>query len=1011
MRPRCGGQFGTSVVETMKVNFSSLAFRIPLFAFLTAVTIAGAISFLSYMGASKAFEREAGTRLAEVVESRAKGVEAWFTRQLTDIALLRDDPTTVTALKDLDAGWDAIPNDPAAALRKFYVDQNPHPVEQKGNLVAAADGSAWTEAHSLLHPYFRDLQEKRGYHDAFLIDAKGDVLYSGNKGPEFATNILTGPLAKSGLAAAYRKAMDQADGAPVFEDFSRYEPAQGAPVAFMAARVNKPDGNPYGVLAVEIPTERLEALVHDSAGLGNSGHIVLLGTDGLRRSTPPEGQKGGILDPMPKSADVLAAMAGKSGTDLHGAGLDDGAPAISSYHPLDVAGAHWAIRGEEDRAELMADAVQLRNRSLLVMGVAAALALLLGRVVSQSIVRPLTTVSAAMDRIAAQDYDFEVPYRERHDEMGAIAENLEGFRAKLKANEADAKMALFKSRAFSTASAAMMVADRELNIVDYNEALKKLFHDNLSELKQKFPDFDPDRLIGVNIDKFHRDPGHQRRLLADPKNLPLVTDIRVGEAFIQLNIEAIYDDEGHYVGAGLQWRDVRDERVNSGIMEAIRRNQTMAEYDCEFRLIKVNQKFSEIFGWAEDAYGMTFERLFGPTEDTRIGMERLKGGLTVTRKVERRSKAGAQVWVEVVMNPIFNRQGKLDRIVEIGTDVTRMERGRQKAEAEARTQAEAQRRVVDELSRGLSALADGDLSVALNTAFSEEYEQVRGDFNIARERLHEVVTQLQGAIGSINDGAGRIAQASEDLSRRTESQAATLEETSAALDELSQSVRATASSAGEADKAVRAARSHAEASGLVVAKAVEAMGEIQKSSSQIAQIVGLIDNIAFQTNLLALNAGVEAARAGESGRGFAVVASEVRELAQRSSEAAKQIESLITASTGHVNQGVRLVGETGEALESILTSVSHISSLVSGIASAQEEQSTGISEISIGANALAEVTQKNSAMVDQATAEGQALRSEAGSLAKLASRFKLDADHQSGEGHDDRQREAKLRVV
>lgn len=322
---------------------------------------------------------------------------------------------------------------------------------------------------------------------------------------------------------------------------------------------------------------------------------------------------------------------------------------------------------------------------------------------------------------------------------------------------------------------------------------------------------------------------------------------------------------------------------------------------------------------------------------------------------------------------------------DASADAKRMSLEKDKEEQE-------QRGVVTALREGLREISVGDLTVRLDQPFPERYEDLRRDFNKLSSRLGETMTAVSATVGNIRSGSTEISQASDDLSQRTESQAATLEQTAAALDELTASVRSAAEGARNVETTVQDARDVAEESGVVVQNAVTAMSGIEESSTKISQIIGVIDDIAFQTNLLALNAGVEAARAGEAGRGFAVVASEVRALAQRSSDAAMEIKTLISDSTRQVEQGVDLVGRAGEALQSILGRVTHISQLVSEIAEGAAEQSTGLAEINTGMTQLDQVTQQNAAMVEQATAASHMLNSDAGTLSELVARFQLDGE-------------------
>ncbi len=315
---------------------------------------------------------------------------------------------------------------------------------------------------------------------------------------------------------------------------------------------------------------------------------------------------------------------------------------------------------------------------------------------------------------------------------------------------------------------------------------------------------------------------------------------------------------------------------------------------------------------------------------------------------------------------------------------------RERAVAERAKAAEEQAEVVRRLGAGLKDLAGGDLMVRLGDGFSPTYAQIRDDFNEAIDRLKTTILSVVASTGAIQSGTQEISVASDDLSRRTEQQAANLEETAATLGEVTATVKKSAEGTSHAREVVAAADEDAKRSAVVVRQAVEAMSAIAKSSQQISQIIGVIDEIAFQTNLLALNAGVEAARAGDAGKGFAVVASEVRALAQRSAEAAKEIKALISDSTGQVDEGVKLVAETGRSLERIMAQVAEINTVVSDIAAGAQEQSTALQEINTALEQMNLVTQQNAAMVEESTAAGHSLSEETAKLSQLIGQFQVE---------------------
>lgn len=339
------------------------------------------------------------------------------------------------------------------------------------------------------------------------------------------------------------------------------------------------------------------------------------------------------------------------------------------------------------------------------------------------------------------------------------------------------------------------------------------------------------------------------------------------------------------------------------------------------------------------------------------------------------------------------RDSVRDRITMRNREVEQQESlngERARNETQLRTAAERQSHAIDAIGSALAQLADGDLTVQID-ALGADYEKLRHDFNRAVQSLAGVIAAINQTSDVVTSSAGNISEATNNLSRRTEQQAAALEETAAALDEITATVRTAAERANEARQMVAETKTSANRSGEIVRNAVDAMGRIEGSSQKISQIISVIDEIAFQTNLLALNAGVEAARAGEAGRGFAVVAQEVRELAQRSANAAKEIKVLISASAAEVDTGVGLVRATGEALVEIEALVNRVNDSVNTIATAAKEQATGLAEINTSVNHMDQMTQQNAAMVEETSAAGQSLAEESYNLRQLLSRLKVNA--------------------
>jgi methyl-accepting chemotaxis protein len=646
------------------------------------------------------------------------------------------------------------------------------------------------------------------------------------------------------------------------------------------------------------------------------------------------------------------------------------------------------------------------ERITMAFGFAVFLTSLIGAIIflRMRMSQPLSKLGTAMGLVAQGGYDTEVPYAARRDEIGVMAGRLDQFRAKLAEARAQEFENLFKSAALEGSAAAMMIVDMSFKITFVNPACTELMDDLLPDIKEIWPDIKPQHLVDEDLGKLA-----QLRSMLVKVTDPTVTltkeertvNMRAGGRILRLNVNPVLDAEGQLFGCVVEWVDRTNAAQDAALVQAINAAQARIVFSKAGKVIDANDIFlSMINGVFKDTDVCSLPSIFkgnlpGDTTGDEFARKVLSEELQQGRFNAYSKFADKNYIVDGSFAVTKNEEGGPDRVTFIGTDVTDQDRAIKSAEAERLLAAEEQGKVVHILGIGLNKLSDGDLECDIKEDVPEVYLQLRNDFNATVRSLRDAISAVIHNSDSIRNETGEITSAADDLSRRTEKQAATLEETAAALDELTVSVRSAAEGADHASKMSADAQRNAEQGGDVARKAVTAMDGIKNSSQEISKITSVIDDIAFQTNLLALNAGVEAARAGEAGRGFAVVATEVRALAQRSSDAAREINELINSSGEQVQQGVDLVDRTGKALASIVTSVAEISSRVSNIAASAREQSSGLAEINTAVNELDHVTQQNAAMFEETTAASHALTSEADALVQAVSRFKLDMHRES----------------
>ena len=459
------------------------------------------------------------------------------------------------------------------------------------------------------------------------------------------------------------------------------------------------------------------------------------------------------------------------------------------------------------------------------------------------------------------------------------------------------------------------------------------------------------------------------------------------EVWIQASYNPILDATGKPYKVVKFATDITDQRNRSvefeGKMAAIGKAQGVIEFNLDGTVITANETFLEILGYRlEDVRGRHHRIFCDPayvnSPDYEAFWAKLRRGEYDAGVYQRFGKDQKEAWIQASYNPILDAAGKPYKVVKFATDVT------------------AQRRAQDQLAHlmgevqsVMGGVASGDLTHLVSGQYQGDLEKTKASVNAAVAKLRELVTQINEATGTIASGASDISEGNTSLNKRTQEQSSALEETASSLEEMTATVKQNAGNATQANQLAAGARDSAEKGGQVVGDAVKAMQAITESSKKVADIIGVIEQIAFQTNMLALNAAVEAARAGDQGRGFAVVAAEVRNLAQRSAGAAKEIKGLIQDSAEKVDQGARLVNRSGETLQDIVAGVKKVSDIIAEINAASVEQASGIEQINSAVAQMDKSTQQNAAMVEEAASAAESMNEQARGMATLVGFFNL----------------------
>lgn len=692
---------------------------------------------------------------------------------------------------------------PGTPIRRFYIDENPYPAELRINLDRASDKSNYSRTHEINHPDMRRFAQDRGYHDVFLVDPTGEVVYSTAKEDDFATNLTDGPYQNSDLAKVFKAAMSGNPDEHHYSDYAPYKPSDNQPEAFVALRINGKNifsGAPeiLGVMVFQISTSRIGLSVGMDDRQEKTQIYVTNSTGDILSDLSVTEEPDTLKYRLPQTEAIKAAGAGP--TPSYQPGIL-GADGVLSVATTSFFGAKWVIVTERDLKDAFAGITTMTIIMASIAAVVLLAAIVISLLVGRSLTQPLHQLKTRMSSLATGELDAEIPGIERTDEVGAMAVSVEVFR----------KNSLERIR-----------------LVDQNARVEEKSRLERVEMMQELQ-----------------------------ANFGTIVEASVQGDFSQ----------------------------------------------------RVTQQFDD----------------------------------TVLR----------------------------DLAAGLNTLVASVETG------------------VSSVDTALTAMSNGELTQRMEGEFAGAFAHLQISVNTTIEKLQTVVGKVKLATTEIDQTADQISLESSDLAIRTESQGESLQDTSATMEEMSANTTANAENALHASGLAQNAQSRAGSGMEVITSAIGYMQEIETSSSEIAETIAVIDTIASQTSLLALNAAVEAARAGDAGKGFSVVAEEVRELARKTSEAARNIKTLIQTSTHQVTQGVAQVRNAGGELEEIMKAISDASETMTEISSATKEQSEGVREISAVVADMDSLTQENVNLAEQSLKNSAVLKEKSGSLAETVQFFNI----------------------
>ena len=925
-------------------------------------------------------------------------------------------------------------NATAVALQHDYIFSNSAPLGAKDELYRAPGNASYHQYHEQFHSFFRQTLQEFGYYDIFLVDpATGIIFYSVFKELDYATSLTTGPYANTNFARVFQKAVQDQQIHSV--DYEPYLPSYEAPASFQAAPVM--DGNKLeAILIFQLPIEPVNAIMTSRSGLGETGETYLVGEDRLMRSDSflsPETHTvlASFANPSTGKVNTEAvreAFKGVEGTRI----IDDylGNPVLSSWQMIDLGDFKWAILAEIDQAEAFAAADSLNTTMLLIIGVAVFVVGVAGMRISAMISNPIINMANIIGKVQ-QSGNFSLRINSEHqNELGTIGNAFDKLLSNLNSAFSASQAALqqvsegnYQARVAGQYSGDLMQlkqgidstieaiesaseeskkqrqiatnqaeeASRQQQNAEQQQKLAQQKADEAAHLQQqamqakqeaeeKAQDALNATLEAEKQKQIADEKAAEAQTIAQQASEAALEANRIKQALDNVSTFALVCDKQHnviYLNHSMQDKLLQLSERYATISPDALKNAPLR------RLLNDDASLVEQFDNTNKRAQLTIGEAIFDCAVNLIVDERGEVLGSVLELVDRTAEISAEKEIDAIV--VSAASGDLSvRVSESGKSgfILKLSSGLNKLVS-------ISEKIIAETSEVLEGVANGDLSHKLEGDYQGAFASLQRDINATVDKLTEVVADINQSAATITDSAADIAAGNMQMTDRTQNQAAALEETSASMEEMTSSVKGTAQNASEANRIATDAQHLAIKGGEVCEQSITSMAAIEDASKKINDIIGVIDEIAFQTNLLALNASVEAARAGEQGRGFAVVASEVRNLAQRSASAAKEIKDLILDSVNKVQDGTVLVNQSGQTLQDIIAAVTSVKESIMEIATATDEQSTGVAQVSQAIVEMEDATQQSAAFVEETSASADSMATEAQQMQAQLQFFKF----------------------